>query len=129
MVEVFFRLCPRYSQWPDEVWIVPEERGKLFGEITYGEMEGLAYILRRLIRIMNIRHDQDFPFNFYIYPHRDWYLRLIPRAKILGGFEFATGIYVNTQDPRDTMEFIKKHFFEEEEEKIKLSPAEYRRGV
>src|SRR3989338_1825860 len=129
LVKDFKIVCPPYSQWPDEVWIVPEDRGKLFGEITYEEMEALAYVLRRLVWIFEARHGQDFPYNFYIYPRRDWYVRIMPHAKIPGGFEIATGIFVNTQDPRDTMQFIKKHFFEEEEEKIKLSPAEYRRGV
>lgn len=128
-VKDFELVCPPYSQWPDEVWIVPTERGKLFGEITYDEMENLAYVLRRLVYIFEVRHGEDFPYNFYIYPRRDWYLRIMPRAKIPGGFEMATGIFVNTQDPRDTMDFIKKHFFEEDKEKIKLRKAEYRKGV
>jgi UDPglucose--hexose-1-phosphate uridylyltransferase len=128
-VKEFMVVAPPYSQWPDETWIVPDERGKLFGEITYEEMESLAYILRRLVFIFEARHGHDFPYNFYIYPHRDWYLRIMPRAKIAGGFEIATGIFVNTQDPKDSMEFIKKHFFEEDPDKIKISKAEYRRGV
>ena len=128
-VKDFEIICPPYSQWPDETWIVPNDRGKLFGEITYEEMESLAYILRRLIFIFEARHEEDFSYNFYIYPRRDWYLRILPRAKIAGGFEIATGIYVNTQDPKETMEFIKTHFFEEEREKIKKHKAEYRRGV
>lgn len=128
-LENFTIMCPPYSQHADETWIVPVARGKLFGEITYQEIENLAYILRRLIYIFEARHDDDFPYNFYIYPHRDWYLRIMPRAKIPGGFEMATGIYVNTQDPRETMDFIKEHFFEEEKEKIGKRKAEYRRGV
>ncbi len=128
-VKDFELVSPPYSQWPDEVWIVPTERGKLFGEITYEEMENLAYILKRLIAIFEIRHGEEFPYNFYIYPRRDWYMRIMPRAKIAGGFEMATGIFVNTQDPEDTMEFIKKHFAEEDPEKIKKHKAEYRKGV
>ena len=125
----FLLICPPYSQWPDEVWIVPKERGRLFGEIRYEELENLAYILRRIITIFGIRHGYEFPYNFYIYPYHDWYLRIMPRAKIPGGFEIATGIFVNTQNPTDTMKFIKDHFFEEKEEKIKKSRAEYRKGV
>lgn len=128
-VKDFMLVCPPYSQWPDEVWIVPTDRGKLFGEITYEEIENLAYVLRRLIFIFEARHGEDFPYNFYIYPRRDWYLRIMPRAKIPGGFEITTGIFVNTQDPHDTMKFIKMHFLEEKREKIKKSRAEYRRGV
>lgn len=128
-VKDFTLICPPYSQWPDEVWIVPKNRGKIFGEIAYEEIENLAFILRHLVRIFEIRHGDEFPYNFYIYPYRDWYIRILPRAKIQGGFEAATGILVNTQDPRETMEFIKKHFYEEDEEEIKKNKAEYRRGV
>lgn len=128
-VKDFELICPPYSQWPDEVWLVPEERGKLFGEITYGEIESLAYVLKRLITIFEIRHGHEFPYNFYIYPRRDWYMRIMPRAKIAGGFEMATGIFVNTQDPADTVNFIKTHFAEVDEEKIKQHSAEYRKGV
>lgn len=125
----FMVICPPYSQWPDEVWIVPKERGRLFGEILYQEIESLAYVLKRIIKIFEVRHGYEFPYNYYIYPFHDWYLRIMPRAKIPGGFEIATGIFVNTQDPSETMEFIKAHFFEEEEEKIRAHKAEYRRGV
>lgn len=122
-------ICPPYSQWPDEVWIVPEERGKTFGEITYKEIENLAYIWHRLIKMFELRHSHKFPHNFYIYPYDDWYVRIIPRDKILGGFEMATGIVVNTQDPKETMRFIKGHFAGAEEEHIKKHKAKYRKGV
>ncbi len=128
-VGAFDLICPPYSQWPDEVWIVPKERGRLFSEISFQEIESMAYILKHLVRILKIRHGDDFPFNYYIYPFRDWYLRLLPRAKTLGGFEMATGIFVNTQDPKESMQFIKNFLFEEDEEKIKEYRAEYRKGV
>jgi len=125
----FFLVCPPYSQWPDEVWVIPEERNRIFGEILYKEIEGLAYVLKRLTKVLSIRHGHEFPNNYYIYPYKDWYLRLMPRAKILGGFEIATGIYVNTQDPHETMKFIKELFYEENERKIMKYRALYRRGV
>lgn len=125
----FTVVCPPFSQWPDEVWIVPKRRGRTFGEISYEEIESFSYILRRLIRILDMRHGHNFPNNYYIYPNRDWYIRLIPRAKIAGGFEIMTGIFVNTQDPRETMKFIKDNFYEEDEEEIRKHKAEYRKGV
>lgn len=128
-VSDFDLICPPYSQWPDEVWVVPNERGRLFGEIRYEEIESFSYILKRLVRIFELRHGNNFPYNFYIYPFHDWYLRIMPRAKIAGGFEIATGIFVNTQEPKETMQFIKDHFYEEEDEKIRMNKAEYRKGV
>lgn len=125
----FLITCPPYSQHPDEVWIVPEDRHRTFGEISYKEIESLAYIWQRLLKIMGITRGGRFPHNFYIYPYKDWYVRIIPRDKIPGGFEMMTGIYVNTQDPKETMEFIKEHFAEAAEEKIRKNRAKYRKSV
>ena len=161
----FSILCPQSSQWPDEVWIAPQSRGKEFGEITDEEIADLAYSINRIIQLLSARHtishrevasgdrgdlvrllrllrltlmiprndietSESFAFNFYIYPGKDWYLRLIPRAKILGGFELGTGIYVNTQDPTETINFIREHFENPDREKIQAEhTAEYERRV
>ena len=126
----FYLFCPKSSQWPDEVWVAPKKRGRAFGEITDGEAADLAYTISRLVQIFNLRHGSEFPFNFYIYPGGDWYLRLIPRVKVLGGFELSTGIYVNTQEPDKTISFIKEHFGTPDWEKIKKEHrAEYEKRV
>lgn len=125
----FVIVCPPYSQWPDEVWVIPKDRNRVFGEILYKEIESLAFVMKRLLKILSIRHGHEFPNNYYIYPYKDWYLRIIPRAKILGGFEIATGIFVNTQNPRETMHFVKELFYEEDEKKIMKYRAQYRKGV
>jgi UDPglucose--hexose-1-phosphate uridylyltransferase len=126
----FIIFCPRTSQWPDEVWIAPKERGNLFSSLKDKQVSDLAFILSRLIQILSLRHGKEFPFNFYIYPGGDWYIRIIPRLKVPGGFELGTGIFVNTQDPKETIEFIKEHFDHPNVEKIKtIHKAAYRRGV
>ncbi|MBI2613491.1 MAG: hypothetical protein HYW62_01870 [Candidatus Levybacteria bacterium] len=126
----FVIFCPRTSQWPDEVWIAPKERGRAFGEIKDIEIKDLAFVLSRLIKIFDLRHGLEFPFNFYIYPGGDWYLRIIPRVKVLGGFEIGTGVFINTQDPRETIVFIKEHFDKPDEEKIKtVHRAKYPKRV
>jgi len=107
LLELF---CPKSSQWPDEVWIHPKRSGTYFGEITDEEISDLAKATVKLIKILSSRHGAEFPYNFYIYPGKDWYLRLIPRDKSLGGFEIGTGIFVNTQDPQDCIGFIKENF-------------------
>lgn len=115
----FYLFCPRTSQWPDEVWIVPKARGRAFGDILEEEIKDLAFILSRLIEILNLRHGNEFPFNFYIYPGGDWYLRIIPRIKCLGGFEIGTNVFINTQNPCETIEFINQHFKHPDELVIK----------
>lgn len=127
----FFTLfCPITSQWPDEVWIAPKRKGQYFGAIFEEEIIDMAFVMKRLIYIMSVRHGAAFPFNYYIYPGKDWYIRLIPRSKLLGAFEVGTGVWVNTQDPRETMQFIKTHFENPNEELIKREHmAEYRKGI
>lgn len=126
----FTLFCPKSSQWPDEVWIAPRQRGRAFGEIKNEEIKDLSFILSRLIQILHLRHGEEFSFNFYIYPGGDWYIRIIPRVKVLGGFEVGTGIYVNTQDPEETIMFIREHFENPNEEKIRtFHKASYKKRV
>ncbi len=109
---LFNIFCPLSSDWPDEVWIYPKQSDRMFGDIRENEIEELSTILQRLIKLFTLRHEGEFPFNFYIYPGKNWYLRLMPRIKTLGGFEIGTDIFVNTQDPRETIKFIKDYWNE-----------------
>ncbi len=127
----FFTIfCPNVSQWPDEVWIAPKKKKSPFSDTFEEEIIDIAFIMQRLIQIMSVRHGEAFPFNYYIAPGKEWYVRLIPRKKLIGGFEVGTGVWVNTQDPKETFAFIKAHFEDPDEELIrKEHMAEYRRGV
>lgn len=126
----FFIFCPETSDWPDEVWVAPKVQDRMFCAITDAQVTDLAFVVSRLIQIYDIRHGFEFPFNFYISPGRNWYLRLIPRLKILGGFELGTNVIVNTQDPKETFFFIKEHFWKPDSEKIKAEhQAEYLKSV
>lgn len=126
--EHFYIFCPKTSQWPDETWIAPKKRGRLFSEITDEEIKDLANIVPTLIKIFTLRHNNQFPFNFYIYPGGDWYLRIIPRLKSLGGFEIGTRVFINTQDPAETIKFISEHFPKPNEGKIlQEHQADYKR--
>ncbi len=78
--------------------------------MTREERDDLSYILRRLIQLFTVKHGHEFPFNFYIYPEKNWYLRFIPRDKKLGGLEIVSNVFVNTGDPVDTIRFIKEKF-------------------
>lgn len=128
--EHFTVFSPLSSEWPDEVWIMPKLKDKFYGEITDEEIKGLAKTLYRIIQILDLRHGNEFPFNFYIAPSKGWYLRIVPRIKSLGGFEIGTNVSVNTQDPKETSAFIKEHFESPDEEKIRTKhQAHYRKGV
>ncbi len=128
--DTFYIFCPTTSQWSDEVWIAPKRKGKHFGEIDEKELADMSFVLSRLLLIFDLRHGHEFPFNFYIYTGNNWYIRIVPRVKTLGGFEVGTGVVVNTQKPQETMEFIKTHFLSPQSEQIeKEHQAEYWRSV
>jgi UDPglucose--hexose-1-phosphate uridylyltransferase len=117
--EYFLVFCPETSEWPDEVWVAPKVNGGGFGLIKDKEITDLGFVLSRLVQIYDIRYGHEFPFNFYISPLKNWYLRFIPRKKIIGGFELGTNIIVNTQDPAETLGFIREHFWKPDREKIR----------
>lgn len=126
----FTIFCPKTSSWPDEVWIAPKKGGLLFGEVSDDELADLATAISLLIKIFTLRYAEDFPYNFYIYPGNDWYLRLIPRRKTVGGFEMGTNVIVNTQPPVETANFIKQHFHKPDVQKIMhLHQADYHKAV
>jgi UDPglucose--hexose-1-phosphate uridylyltransferase len=92
--------CPDYSSYPFETWIQPQNSGQSFGDISAYQIEELAVTLQRVVKSLGV-HKDDLPYNFYIYPGDTWYLRIVGRSKIDGGFEIGSGIQVNTVDPRE----------------------------
>ena len=130
VTEHFRVFCPEFSEWPDEVWVMPKRRGEIFGGIKDVEITDMANILQTIIRLLSLRHQEALAYNFSIFHGEDWYLRIVPREKVLGGFEVATNVSVNTQDPGETFAFLKEHFFEADIEKIfREHKAEYERRV
>lgn len=126
----FTLFCPKTSPWPDEVWIAPKRGNRLFGEVTDDELADLAMALSILVKIFTLRYGNNFPYNFYISPHNDWYVRVIPRLKIVGGFEMGTNVIVNTQLPSETAAFIKENFHKPDVQKIlQEHQAEYHNMV
>lgn len=113
----FVTYCPDFSQWPYEVWIAPKLSGTAFGEIKDEEIFDLAGILQKVLMKLrdrflkkltpNVAKEEEFTYNYYIYPGKDWYLRIIPRFVHRAGFELGTGLTVNIKDPKDASEELR----------------------
>lgn len=99
--------CPDYSYFPYEVWIQPQRQTGTFGEADPSQAEELAVTLQQVVKTIGV-HKEDLPYNFYIYPGNKWYLRIVGRTKIDGGFEIGSGIQVNTVDPREVCGMLGK---------------------
>lgn len=98
----FTIFTPDASEWPYEVWFLPKKRGRLFGDITNEEIDDLASLFSIILGKLKELMEGEFPFNFHIYHGGDWYLRLFPRTRRIGGFEISTGIYVHSKPPKES---------------------------
>jgi UDPglucose--hexose-1-phosphate uridylyltransferase len=102
---------PSYSTMPYEVWAapkLPQERGRGFWEVGDKELFDFSHVLHQLTKAVAKKFSRSSPSNFFIYPGGNWYLRLIPRERIVGGFEFATGVYVNSTPIEDVISFYRE---------------------
>lgn len=106
--------CPDFSQWPYEVWITPRIEKTVYGDIQDEQIIDLSQIFQNILKKLQKVHRKiipshmSFSYNYYIYPKENWYLRIIPRFIHRAGFELGTGLSVNTVDPQEAAEELKK---------------------
>ena len=99
--------CPWASRFPYEVWIVPRQRQADFSVTQNAEAAQAAAMTRDLIgRIERtlgnvgynyLLHTQPFDTARYDYYH--WHIELFPRITKVAGFEWSTGVFINTVAP------------------------------
>ncbi len=97
--------CPDFSVWPYETWIQPFPRGKKFGQVDEAQLKELAKTTQQVLQALDAAHP-ELPYNFYIYPGDDWYLRIVGRSLIKAGFELGSGVQVNTVDPKEVIKIL-----------------------
>lgn len=97
--------CPDFSVWPYETWIQPYPRGKHFGQVDKPQLMELAKMTQQILQSLSAA-SPDLPYNFYIYPGEDWYLRIMGRSLIKAGFELGSGIQVNTVVPTEVVKIL-----------------------
>jgi UDPglucose--hexose-1-phosphate uridylyltransferase len=118
----FVAFCPFASRVPFEVWIFPRQAQPYFENIGPQEREALAdamiEVLSRMFKGLN-----DPPYNYYIhsapcddtgfvcnlstFQHFSWHVEIVPRLSKLGGFEFGTGMEINTAMPEESASFLR----------------------
>jgi UDPglucose--hexose-1-phosphate uridylyltransferase len=99
--------CPWASRFPYETWIVPRRQQPSFTSVSDGEIGEVARIVQDLIgRIERalgpvgynfLLHSQ--PFDTSSYDHYHWHIELFPRITKVAGFEWSTGVFINTTPP------------------------------
>ncbi len=116
----FVMYCPDFSQYPYEVWIAHKDSEAVetgspilqkidFVDFSSKELALLGHALKSSVAVLKKVIGWDFPYNYYIAPKPPFYLRIIPRIIIRGGFELGTGLSTNIVDPADAAEELRKH--------------------
>jgi len=106
---------PFAAEVPFEVWIVPRSHSADFSSITVEEKEGLAAVLRAVLRRLKERRGEP-DYNYIINsavrykaeePHLHWWLQIRPRLVTPAGFEIGSGIRINPTLPEDNAELLR----------------------
>jgi len=98
-----------------QTWILPKFHQASFDSVSEPQLYSLAEILKNLFCGFKIALENP-DFNFVIrtspypltqVPYYHWHIQLLPRTKIIGGFEYGTRIQVNTILPEESAKLLR----------------------
>jgi len=124
--DTFVALNPYASALPFETWILPRRHGHDFAVADDTELQGLAVILRDLLRRIRLLLE-DPPYNLVLHtapsPHPrpghpddwstiehdfHWHLELVPRISRRAGFEWGSGYTINPTAPEEAARHLQE---------------------
>lgn len=105
----FVAFCPFASRCAYETWIVPKLHQCHFADYTDFAGGELAGLLRQVLRSLEDTQKtpaynltiQTSPFDINQKDYYHWHIEIIPRISTLAGFEWGTGVFINTKAPED----------------------------
>lgn len=111
----FIAFAPFASRVPYETWIVPREPRPSFGLADPSCLPGLARALREVLQRLQVAlSDPAYNLTFFGAPRRHtdepdfvWHIEVHPRLEIAAGFEFATGMAINSVLPEVAAEALR----------------------
>ncbi len=114
--ETMLACCPFASRFPGEIRILPKRHQAALEEMTPNELKDLTdlffSVFKKLAKVLD-----DPPFNYIIHvgPTRTpgllyyhWHIEVIPRLAMPAGFEWGTGIYINTLSPEEVAQALRE---------------------
>ena len=99
-----------------EVWIVPRWHRACLDDVEGRKLDSVADILHSILNKFRLSIDNP-DFNFVVrtvpyplseVPYYHWHIQIMPRTKILGGFERGTRIQVNTVLPEVSAKMLRE---------------------
>jgi UDPglucose--hexose-1-phosphate uridylyltransferase len=111
----FVVFAPYASRIPYETWIVPRKPAATFGLSDPACLPALASTLRELLARLHLAlGDPAYNLTLFGAPRRHsdepdfvWHIEVLPRLAIAAGFEYATGMAINTVLPETAAETLR----------------------
>jgi UDPglucose--hexose-1-phosphate uridylyltransferase len=106
-------LCPRAPRFPGETWVLPRSHAADFDALSDDEATELAAVLLDLLtRADRALGRPDFNLIVRSAPYRpagDWHWRieLLPRTTTTAGWEWGTGLLINTMFPEHAARILR----------------------
>jgi UDPglucose--hexose-1-phosphate uridylyltransferase len=101
----FVATCPYAPRFSHEIWLLPQEHRSRYETITLAEATELGQLVRRVLNALDCALDSP-AYNWFLHtspradqPHYHWHFELIPRTSRLAGFEWGTGVFINSVFP------------------------------
>lgn len=103
----FAAFCPFASRFPYEVCIAPQRPARPLDQLQAGELGELASLVCDIVGRIE-RTLGPVAYNYYLRPapfdtpeagQYDWHIEIFPRLVKVAGFEWSTGIFINTVSP------------------------------
>jgi UDPglucose--hexose-1-phosphate uridylyltransferase len=109
----FAAFCPIAPRFPGESWLLPKSHIHAFDSLADDKLPELADALVDLLsRISGVLGDPDCNLILKLPPFRDprtfhWRIELLPRITSTAGWEWGTGLLINTMFPERAAELLR----------------------
>jgi UDPglucose--hexose-1-phosphate uridylyltransferase len=111
----FLVVCPVASRFAYEMCVLPKWHQSRFEAITPEEAAELAELFQRVLRsldeVLNVP-----AYNWLLHtspraetPHYHWHFEVIPRTIRVAGFEWGTGVFINSVFPEISAQQLRLH--------------------
>jgi UDPglucose--hexose-1-phosphate uridylyltransferase len=102
----FIAFCPFASRFNYEIWVWPKLHVSRFGDLN---MESLSKVLKMVLSTLDEKNI-DYNLNVITSPKGEdlhCHIEVTPRIARWGGFEFSSGVVINTVSPEDAAKFYR----------------------
>jgi len=105
--------CPLASRMPFQIWIVPQDPGGAFSQVSVGVLGELAKLTRQYVQRFE-RLMGNAGYNWILHQPAfeqessdNWFVEIVPRLAKTAGYELGTDIWINPVSPETAARRLK----------------------